>query len=410
MVGERTQVLARPWFFVAVALLFLNDHVFKQAWPGLVTGKLSDVAGVVVVATVASVLFGASWGTALAGLGFVALKTVPGVAEALAPLMGGAPTLRDASDLVALLALPPLWFVLQHRRPDQLSRDRRGWAAVGLVAAVLATTATSAAVRPWVDVRFSDNAFYAEVVRGYGGRTPFRSDDGGRTWLRMADIEPGSSPEPEASWAPEQCATDGTCYRVNRVSTPHEVGTTMVVERRVSGGEWVIDYRMPADTQGGRLAVNPSSSGEAVTSFDENVVRRTPDGSWESANLVDAADGEEAISTAVVADTPKWRYDLVEALNSPLTPSVVLLVLTVLIWWLVPWLAARLVLQVICVLVAAILSFFGGSRAVESYLWTNGVWAAVTLGLVGLMRFTWWREQRPRPSSPPGSAPAEDLR
>jgi hypothetical protein len=29
----------------AVALLVLNDHVFKARWPGLVTGKLSDVAG-----------------------------------------------------------------------------------------------------------------------------------------------------------------------------------------------------------------------------------------------------------------------------------------------------------------------------------------------------------------------------
>ena len=31
----------------AIALLFLNDHILKAAWPGLVTGKLSDVAGFV---------------------------------------------------------------------------------------------------------------------------------------------------------------------------------------------------------------------------------------------------------------------------------------------------------------------------------------------------------------------------
>ena len=31
----------------AFALLALNDHVFKARWPGVVTGKLSDVAGMV---------------------------------------------------------------------------------------------------------------------------------------------------------------------------------------------------------------------------------------------------------------------------------------------------------------------------------------------------------------------------
>jgi hypothetical protein len=31
----------------AIALLVLNDHVFKARWPGWITGKLSDVAGLV---------------------------------------------------------------------------------------------------------------------------------------------------------------------------------------------------------------------------------------------------------------------------------------------------------------------------------------------------------------------------
>ena len=54
MLGRRTAWLGRPWFFVAVVVLALNDHVFKSAWPGWVTGKLSDVAGVVVIATLAA--------------------------------------------------------------------------------------------------------------------------------------------------------------------------------------------------------------------------------------------------------------------------------------------------------------------------------------------------------------------
>ena len=39
--------LLHPVSLAAIALLIVNDHVLKAAWPGLVTGKLSDVAGLV---------------------------------------------------------------------------------------------------------------------------------------------------------------------------------------------------------------------------------------------------------------------------------------------------------------------------------------------------------------------------
>ncbi len=40
-------LLLRPWALGALALLVLNDHWLKAAWPGAVTGKLSDVAGLI---------------------------------------------------------------------------------------------------------------------------------------------------------------------------------------------------------------------------------------------------------------------------------------------------------------------------------------------------------------------------
>ena len=40
----------------ALAVLALNDHVLKQAWPGLVTGKLSDAAGLVVAPPLVALL------------------------------------------------------------------------------------------------------------------------------------------------------------------------------------------------------------------------------------------------------------------------------------------------------------------------------------------------------------------
>lgn len=42
--GER---LLDPVVLIAVGLLVLNDHVFKRLWPSAITGKLSDVAGLV---------------------------------------------------------------------------------------------------------------------------------------------------------------------------------------------------------------------------------------------------------------------------------------------------------------------------------------------------------------------------
>ena len=42
-------------FLVSLTVLLLNDRWWKGAWPGFVTGKLSDVAGVVVAAVLVSV-------------------------------------------------------------------------------------------------------------------------------------------------------------------------------------------------------------------------------------------------------------------------------------------------------------------------------------------------------------------
>ncbi|HMR11946.1 MAG TPA: hypothetical protein PKA88_39460 [Polyangiaceae bacterium] len=44
IVGEQ---LLHPVVLSAVALLLLNDHVFKRLWPSAITGKLSDIAGLV---------------------------------------------------------------------------------------------------------------------------------------------------------------------------------------------------------------------------------------------------------------------------------------------------------------------------------------------------------------------------
>jgi hypothetical protein len=57
MMRTAGSLLLHPVHLGALVTLGLNDHWFKAMWPGPVTGKLSDIAGLVVlpVVVVASV-------------------------------------------------------------------------------------------------------------------------------------------------------------------------------------------------------------------------------------------------------------------------------------------------------------------------------------------------------------------
>jgi len=106
------QAVGHPLFVGALTLLLLNDHIFKAVWPGTFwTGKLSDVAWLVV----APVLLGALLGKlrvararsiALGGVGltFIVLQLWAPLGEAWVAVMGGT-HVADAGDLIALPAL-----------------------------------------------------------------------------------------------------------------------------------------------------------------------------------------------------------------------------------------------------------------------------------------------------------------
>lgn len=127
------RALASPWWIGAVAVLLLNDHVFKGSGllPGWLTGKLSDFSGLFVAATLASVLLGAvlrgrsRWaialGHAFVTLPFVAIKTSP----TLSHLHGTAFRTRnvvDPTDLLALSVLPwSIWMTDRAARTIDLA-------------------------------------------------------------------------------------------------------------------------------------------------------------------------------------------------------------------------------------------------------------------------------------------------
>jgi hypothetical protein len=132
-----TRALTHPASLIAIALLVINDHVLKQLAPGIVTGKLSDVAGLIffplllaACAEHAGIRRGMSTiaiAAATTAVGFIAIKLwLPAAdvyraglamlqwpfraAHALftghaVPVLGRVSLAMDPTDLVALVAL-----------------------------------------------------------------------------------------------------------------------------------------------------------------------------------------------------------------------------------------------------------------------------------------------------------------
>ncbi|WP_437915038.1 hypothetical protein WME73_05870 [Sorangium sp. So ce302] len=119
--SPRFAVLRHPLFLGALALLVVNDHLLKGAGllPGALTGKLSDLAGLVVAPVLAAALVDArtSRGRAVAFAAvvapFAAIKLSAAAAQLLVGLVGLAGITwriwQDPTDLAALVVLVPAW-------------------------------------------------------------------------------------------------------------------------------------------------------------------------------------------------------------------------------------------------------------------------------------------------------------
>ena len=154
------RALAHPGSMLALVVFVLNDHLLKQAWPGWVTGKLSDVAGLVVapllvaaLLTIVRVSRPIAPALGLTGLGFVFCKTSAfgaGVTSSVWSLFGTPTMIRaDVTDLLALPALYGAWRVSRAAALDVGVGWRRtvsvATGAALLPIGVLATSATSCA-------------------------------------------------------------------------------------------------------------------------------------------------------------------------------------------------------------------------------------------------------------------------
>lgn len=167
------RALLTPTWIAALAVLILNDHVLKGAHllPGVVTGKLSDFAGMIVAPVLLAALLrvrtrGALLACHLAvGAVFAGIQLSPSFAASWSALMGaiGFPWLItcDPSDLIALPTLALAWRLLVPEMDPSLpalTPLRRSAVACLSFVGLWSTVATSQ-VEPgvdWDDTWFED--------------------------------------------------------------------------------------------------------------------------------------------------------------------------------------------------------------------------------------------------------------
>ena len=244
--GPALSWLAHPVTVGALVVLIANDHWWKQAAPGPVTGKLSDVAGLLLLPPLLAVLarLPAVAATAVTGAGFAVTKASASGADAASALwtvLSGPSIIRqDATDLIALPALGISWWAWTRACERQLSRGF----VVRLVLvpfALLGVVATSAPEYPRVDVvaDWDGTLVLGRQTYYYDGETPawLTSDDAGRTWTDL-DARSGTAGSPTGRT--EDCvnADPFVCYRV--------VPGRLAVEESADGGRtwrpsWEVD-------------------------------------------------------------------------------------------------------------------------------------------------------------------------
>jgi hypothetical protein len=258
--------VAHPLTVGATAVLLLNDHVFKQAWPGLVTGKLSDVAGLVVAPAVLGLLFGlvgagrigAAAAIALTGAGFAWVKLTGAGAEiasaAWSVVNGPSVVLADPTDLVALPALGLAWWVWRRVAaapplPDELAHRVRVVVAVPFAVLAIAATSAPSETLPSVD---SVKIVGEDVVIEAAGRF-YSSRSGTGDWTPLPETPRDQVPEHRPQL--EACVPDDSahCYRVHGGGeldylelTPRG-GRLLGVDETTDGGQtWRTAWEVPA--------------------------------------------------------------------------------------------------------------------------------------------------------------------
>lgn len=250
------QALVHPVSLSSVAVLWLNDEVLKALWPGWLSGKLSDMAGLVFFPLVLAALAGLARrspkatiisSVLITGLWFTVAKTVPAVASATASLvtaLSGRPA-HITVDPTDLVALPALGWAVAAWRPPRAGATLSGPKFAVLIAAAFLSLATSTSCpeRGPRDLTVVDGAIVADSMPS------LESIDGGRTW-RPIDDAPDHLTQVEAPVTKQACLPDDPSQCV-------QIDGTRIEESQDGGATWepVWSY--------------PRAQGRFISRFDE---------------------------------------------------------------------------------------------------------------------------------------------
>jgi hypothetical protein len=291
--SRAVRLLAHPLSLAAIGLMLANDRVFKILWPSWWTDKLSDFAGLFFLPFLAAALLAlviprrsSAWlAFGLTGLGFILIKTVPGV-NALLPGLGLQARL-DPTDLVALLSLiPAAWLWRRQQEGPALRLDKR---LLLVPLAALVTLADAAAPDYGVTCLTLDGSKIMAQASLLGGS--YQSADGGLTWQVLSTERQANCNPTAQNQAVIQVPAHGAQFRIRPGAG---------IDRSTDGGAtWTVDFSiLPASeaettyvsmTRSGNLAfgsipfaglVEPASGNLVFAMGHDGVLLRRPNGEW----------------------------------------------------------------------------------------------------------------------------------
>ena len=218
--------LTHPATVVALAVLLLNDVVFKSLWPGSwVTGKLSDLAWVVFASPLLAFLLSlvsrgnrAFERTALL-VAYVGLPLLYAAFNTFAPVhdwilrglsLASSGTTGSPLDTTDSLVIPfglgiALWVWRRRVASTESLRLR-----LALIVAALATLASiaSSPIEPDPGIRYVGTSVDGTAYAGRQSYANFQSTDGGFTWARVDDVPS------DITWGGESVETPRGRYEI----------------------------------------------------------------------------------------------------------------------------------------------------------------------------------------------------
>lgn len=314
------RALVHPVSLAAIALLIVNDFVLKAAWPGVVTGKLSDFAGLVFFPLLLAIPLGRvvrsrtatiAIAIGITGTWFAAMKVssfAAAATESLVEIVLSASTIIvDPTDLLALVSLVVAYVLYQraatdtrgaHRlRTASAVRPSRRFVVISVIAvAALASIATSIPPesRGYTDLFAEDGRVFAG--EDDGGQLDLEynyvSLDGGLSWQNISGQGiPAPQPVTRIRDVGPACLSgqSNTCFRIDGSSVVEESsngGETWVVSWSLPGGRerFLSRYGSPSDPYDVKswdlVVVGTPGNTLLVAMGDDGVLRRTVDGTW----------------------------------------------------------------------------------------------------------------------------------